>query len=389
VIEETRDDLAESLEALTLPSPQELMAGEFRRTAIIGVGLIGGSIGLRMKAMEYAGEIIGHDTAEALGEALTRGAIDRGAGDLTEAISDADLIVLAAPGDQITGMLPTALRVAKDGAVVTDTGCLKFPQAKAADECRDARAAFLGGHPLAGGNRLGIVNADDRLFENSYWLLTPTEKTPPTVKESLAWWVRLLGAYPLMLEPELHDRIMAMTSHVPFVIALALSRWIAEHSEGIPILPRLATGNFQTMSSAAGLPLTLWEADIRGNRAELEKSLGQFIEVLQRTLGDLRGEKLPEIWQQAHQFQRRLSRDRPGDWDANCELVVTVPDRPGTIARIASLLAAHEINIRDIHMLHVRERRGGTMAVVFESRADARAAMEILTTNGYGVRLRG
>ncbi|MBU0508392.1 prephenate dehydrogenase/arogenate dehydrogenase family protein [bacterium] len=388
MVEDTQESVSESLGTLTLPSPLELLPMEFRRTAIVGVGLIGGSIGLRMKAMEYAGILIGHDDREVLNAALACGAIDRGAGDLAEAVAEADLVVLAVPEDQIAVLLPTILRTAKDGALVTDTGATKGEAARAAGECRNARAVYVGGHPLAGSNRQGIANADGGLFENSYWLLTPGTTTPPQVRESLAWWVRLLGAYPLILEPELHDRIMAMTTHVPFMIALALSRWLAERSEEISVLPRLATGNFQTITGMAALPLSVWEAVIRSNRTELGKSLDQFIEVLQRCGTELREDRLADAWQQAHQFQRRLSRDRPGDWDANCELAVTVPDRPGTIARIAGLLASFDINIRDIHMLYIRERHGGTMRVIFETRTEARQAMEILLMHGYTARLK-
>ena len=102
----------------------------------------------------------------------------------------------------------------------------------------------------------------------------------------------------------------------------------------------------------------------------------------------MRAGKLTEVWQQAHALQRRLSRERPGDWDANCELMVTVPDRPGTIAQIAGLLAAHNIGIRDIHVMYVRERRGGSLRVILQSRNEARRAMELLTFNGFSARMK-
>ncbi|MFZ5433900.1 MAG: prephenate dehydrogenase/arogenate dehydrogenase family protein [Calditrichota bacterium] len=386
--ESTPESLSASLDTLTLPSPLELMTADFQRTTIVGVGLMGGSIGLRMKAMEYTGIIVGHDLPEVLDEALARGAIDRSVGDLAEAVADADLIVLAAPVDETRDMLPTILRIAKPGALVTDTGATKGELARVAAGTKEARAIYIGGHPLAGSNRQGISSADSALFENAYWLLTPTPDVSSQVKESLAWWVRLLGAYPLMLDAELHDKVMARTTHVPFVIALALSKWLALESEGIPVLPRLATGNFQTITSMAALPLSVWEAVIRSNTAEITTGLLQFQSVLEECGKDLSEGRLTEVWQQAHSFQRKLARERPGDWDANCELVVTVPDRPGTIARIAALLASHEISIRDIHMIYIRERRGGSMKVILESRAEARQAMDILATNGYSVRFK-
>jgi prephenate dehydrogenase len=383
-----QENISESLDTLTLPSPLELMTGEFPHTAIIGVGLMGGSIGLRTKAMVHVGLVVGHDLPEVLDEALQRGAIDRGVGDLAEAVADADLVVLAVPLEEAVKLLPTVLRIASAEAVVTDTCPVKAELMQLARQTDNARATYVGGHPLAGSERQGIANADANLFESAYWLLTPRAETPPAVRESLSWWVRMLGAYPIVLEPELHDRIMAVTSHVPFVVALALSLWVARQSGEQPLHAKLATGNFQSMTASAGLPLAVWESVVRVNQTEVEKALREFAAVMEECAAGLRAGKIGELWQQAHAFQRRLSRERPGDWDANCELVVTTPDRPGAIAQIAGLLAAHNIGIRDIHMIYVRERRGGTMCVVLHSRVEARRAMDILLLNGFSVRMK-
>jgi prephenate dehydrogenase len=296
--------------------------------------------------------------------------------------------VLAVPVEEAMKLLPTVLRIARAEAVVTDTCPVKAELMRIARQTENARATYVGGHPLAGSDRQGIANADANLFESAYYLLTPHAETPPAVRESLTWWVRMLGAYPIALEPELHDRIMAVTSHVPFVAALALSLWAARQSGEQPLLAKLATGNFQSMTASAGLPLSVWESVVRINQAEVEKALTEFAVVLDECAAQLRAGKLAEAWQQAHAFRRRLSRERPGDWDANCELVVTVPDRPGSIAQIAGLLAAHDIGIRDIHVIYVRERRGGTICVVVQSRAEARRAMDILLLNGFSVRMK-
>ncbi|RPH92820.1 prephenate dehydrogenase/arogenate dehydrogenase family protein [candidate division KSB1 bacterium] len=382
------ENVSESLDTLTLTSPLELMGSEFERVAIVGVGLIGGSIGLRMKSMDHAGIIVGHDKPDVLNEALERGAIDRGVGDLSEAVADMDLIVLATPVDETLKLLPTVLRMAKSGCLVTDTAAAKKEIFFTAQNVKDARAQYIGGHPLAGSDRQGIANADAALFDCAYWLLTPGVNITPAQRESLSWWVRLLGGYPVILNAELHDRIMAVTSHVPFVIALALSLWVARQSGEEPLMSKLATGTFRTMTGYAALPLDAWEAVIQANQADVEKALKEFAGILKECAADLHSGKLAEVWQQAYTMQRKLSRERPGDWDANCELVVTAQDRPGTIAQIAGLLAHHDIGIRDIHVIYVRERRGGTLAVVLASRAEARRAMEVLNMNGYSVRMK-
>ena len=364
------------------------MEAEFKRTAIIGVGLVGGSIGLRMKQMEYGGSIVGHDRIEVLDEALGKGAIDECADDLSHAIKNADLIVLATPVDETLRILPVVMSQAKPGAIVTDTAPTKRDLAAVARNVASAKAVYIGGHPLAGSNRRGIANADANLFDSAYWILTPTENTPPAERESLAWWVRMLGSFPLSTPPERHDQMVAMTTHVPFVIALALSQWVAKSSADEPMLQKLATGNFQTLTSLAALPFDMWSAVIDTNRERIEQAVSEFREVLDDCARKLSKGQLPAVWQEAHLFQKKLSRERPGDWDANCDLVVTATDRPGSIARIAGLLAAAEINIRDIAVLYVREGKGGTLRVGLETRADAREALDLLNDHGFSARLK-
>lgn len=387
-MENLQESITDALDTATLPDPLELMNIDFRRTSIIGVGLIGGSIGMRMKAMGHMGTIIGYDKPEVLDEALSRGAIDRGVGDLSEAIADADLIVIATPIDEAHKLLPSILKMAKAGAVVTDTGPAKAILARQAAAVSGVTAHFVGGHPLAGSHRQGVSNADASLFENAYWLLTPQPDTPQSIRESLWWWVRMLGAYPQSVEPELHDRIAAMTTHVPFILAVALSQWMGQQNAGIPLLSKLATGYFQSMTGMAALPMGVWEAVLKENKAEVESAMDSFRASLDACIKGFRDDKLEENWQQGHAFQRKLIRERPGDWDSNCELVVTVPDRPGTIARVAGLLAAHDIGIRDIHVIYIRERRGGTLKIALESRSEARRAMEVLVENSYTARFK-
>ena len=386
--ERAQEQISESPETATLPNPLELVGVEFGRTALIGVGVIGGSIGLRMKAMGYVGVIVGHDLPDVLDEAIERGAIDRGAGDLSEAIMDADLIVLSTPIEETVKLLPTILKTAKSGAVVTDTAPVKVELAKLAGETVGARAIYIGGHPLAGSSRQGIGNADASLFDDAFWLLTPDAGVPPVSRDNLMWWVRTLGAYPMSLDAATHDRIAATVTHVPLIIALSLSNWVAEETKQIPSLSKLATGNFQTITSMASLPLGVWEGVLRSNRLETEAALRKFRAVLDKCIADMQAGKFAEVWQHAHAFQKKLMRERPGDWDANCELVVTVADRPGILARIAGLLAAHEIGIRDINVIYIRERRGGVLRVVVGSRVDARRAIDILVENGFSARLK-
>ncbi len=373
---------------LTLPDPLELLHHDFRKIALLGVGLIGGSIGLKLKAMGFTGSIVGYDKQDVLEEALMRGAIDHGAGDIAEALTGAELVVLAMDLSQVEQILPTVLRTCSPDSVIMDTTGAKAMLMNLAQDTSGARGVFIGGHPLAGSHRQGIANANPDLFASAYWLLTPPEGVPDERLGALKWWIRMLGAFPIILDAESHDRITAATTHMPLVFALALTDWLAVVSREVPLAQKLATGHFQTMTALSALPASAWESVLAANLSETKQALDSFCSHFEEIRKLFEAGKLDEVWQRAYSFQRKLARERPGDWDSQSELTVIVPDRPGTLARIAGLLAEHNINIRDIGMLHSRERHGGVLRVSLESQSDARSAIQILKQHGYTAMLR-
>lgn len=333
--------------------------------------------------MQFTGTVVGYDREEVLQEAIMRGAIDQGVGDISEAIAGADLVILAMSADEVAKVLPTILRTAMPGAVVTDTAGAKAGIAKIAREVEDARAIFIGGHPLAGSQRQGIANAHPELFASAYWLLTPDEDVPMDKLTAFKWWIRTLGGYPIVLPADVHDRIIASTTHMPLIFALALTDWLANESRDLPLLQKIATGHFQAMTAMASLPLGAWESVLAANHEQTLDALKKFRRHFDEIEAAFLSGKLEEVWQRAYSFQRKLGRERPGDWDSQSELTVIVPDRPGVLAAIAGLLAEHDINIRDIGVMHSRERQGGMLRVTLESLADSRNAIQILKLHGY------
>lgn len=347
------------------------------------MGLIGGSIGLKLKAMQFTGTVVGYDREEVLQEAIMRGAIDQGVGDISEAIAGAELVILAMSADEVAKVLPTILRTALAGAVVTDTAGAKEEIMSIARGVEEARAIFIGGHPLAGSQRQGIANAHPELFASAYWLLTPPDDVPMDKLTAFKWWIRTLGAYPIVLQSDVHDKIIASTTHMPLIFALALTDWLANESRDLPLLQKIATGHFQQMTAMAALPLGAWESVLAANREQVLESLKKFRKHFDDVEALFKSGELEAVWQRAYSFQRKLARERPGDWDSQSELTVIAPDRPGVLAAIAGLLAEHDINIRDIGVLHSRERQGGMLRVTLESLADSRNAIQILKLHGY------
>src|SRR5215207_10421647 len=179
---------------------------------IIGVGLIGGSVGLAAGGSGW--EVVGVDTQEVLENAARRGAIQR-ASTLKE-VRGADLVVLAAPISRVTGLIGDLVPT---DALVTDVASAKGAIVNAAE---DKRLRFVGGHPMAGSQLSGVVNARANLFEGARYFLTPTERTAPEDYREVSGFVRELGAVPTAVEPEKHDLLVAALSHLPHLMAAAL-----------------------------------------------------------------------------------------------------------------------------------------------------------------------
>lgn len=230
------------------------------RLAVLGVGLIGGSAGLAARE-RLGADVTGWDPdAEALGGALGCGALARAAGSVEEAVDGADVVLVAAPVGVLRETIEAALAAAGPDTVVTDTGSVKrgLPG--------DPR--FVGGHPLAGSEHAGVAHAREDLFDGAPWFLTRSE-------ERVEALVTGLGATSHVLDADTHDRWMALTSHLPHLIADALAELAADHD--------LPTGpSFRDVTRVAGANPPLWR-DIRAANADhIDAALDAFVARLQR-----------------------------------------------------------------------------------------------------------
>jgi len=382
------DDILSDAQALVEPQVEELSQGEFESIAIIGVGMVGGSIGLALRDFGFHGQRIGLDRRRVLDEALAIGAIDQAVGDLAEAVPRADLVILATPVLETKKLLSTVLRTARPGTVVTDTAGTKAEICALAAETKDARGLFIGGHPLTGTSRRSIANARAELFTNAHYILTPTEKTAEDPLESLKWWIRQLGGIPLVLKPAEHDRLMAAIQHLPLMLALALADGTGDMAHAFPLLCKLAQGDVREMTRLSDASYETWEGILQTNREEILKVSAQFRKTLKNCEAQLKRGDMTAGFQAAHAFRRQLLRNHAGLWDARCELIITAPDRPGIFARITSLLADREISIRDLRVVYMQEATGGTLSLLVASPAEAALALDLLKNEGFDVRLR-
>jgi prephenate dehydrogenase len=225
------------------------------KIAVLGLGLIGGSLGLALRKAGVAKNIAGYDSnPDATRHALALGAITHLCHTGEEAVQQADMVVLATPILALPALLERIAPVLKPGALVTDTASTKAQVLTWAQTLLPANAVFVGGHPMAGREHSGIEAAEEGLFEGCSYCLTPTMETPPEAIAHLSAIVMRLGARPFVLDAERHDRLVAGISHLPFLLSSTLVQVLARE-EDWPEMMNLAAGGFRDMSRlAAGSP---------------------------------------------------------------------------------------------------------------------------------------
>jgi prephenate dehydrogenase len=278
----------------------------FERVTIVGVGLIGGSLGMALRDRGLAGEVVGVTRApELIDEARARGAIDRGTVDPAAGVAGADLAVLATPPDLIVPMARRVLPAMRAGALVTDVASVKGEIVRGVEALlpADGRVAFLGGHPMAGNEGRGVTAASATLFEGTAYLLTPTPRTPAGAVERMRSLASGLGAQAVVMDPDEHDRAVAVTSHLPYLLAAALV--------GISGPARSAAGpSFMSATRVAGSPVQLWAQICRLNREPIRRALRAFCEELshlEAALAD--GARLDAMLEHARQARASILRD--------------------------------------------------------------------------------
>jgi prephenate dehydrogenase len=319
---------------------------------------------------------------EALRVAVERDAVEAAAS-LEEAVGDADLVVVATPVATLPAQVEAVL-AAGGRATVTDVGSTKGSVIDAASD----RRRFVGGHPVAGSEAHGPANASGELFRNATWFLTPLAETEPERYRTLHGFVASLGALPVAVDPRAHDRLVALTSHLPHALAnLLLNHAGSVRVDGHEPLGA-AGGSLRDMTRVAGANPRIWVDIFTENADELLAALGEHrrrVEELERAL-ETRDAGFLARWigEAAGNRRRLLEGAYPGAGELQ-RLRVHVPDRPGVLSGITQALGAEKINIEDFELQHLSPERGGTLTVLVSGEAEARRAAELLEAQGYAV----
>jgi prephenate dehydrogenase len=349
------------------------------KVAVVGVGLIGGSIGLAARE-RLSAVVTGYDPSAAAREAaVVRGAVTEACDSVEEAVADADFAFVAAPVEALAATVSATLLASDGSCVVSDVGSVKRAVVGRVDDPR-----FIGGHPLAGAETAGVEHARGDLFVDATWYLTPTSSTQGTAYERLHRLITRLGAWPSAIEPDTHDVVMATVSHLPHVLANVLvaqaARVLSAEGERLP-----ATGpSFRDLTRVAGANTELWGGIYRANADALTAAIDDLVERLHGARELLENGEGLEAWNDAARDDRRrlLESDLAGG--EVHELRVLVPNRPGIVAEIALALGRATIDIVDMG-LYPSSGSHGTVALWIRGGVVAEQAERLVRDLGLEV----
>jgi len=254
----------------------------WQKIALVGVGLLGGSVGLAVRQRRLAAQVVGYVRRQAsIEECVKAGAVDSATMVLAQAVENADLVILGTPIGQMLDLTKQMLPSLKRGAVVTDVGSVKGqPAQELTTLIANAGACFIGSHPMAGAEKMGVSAARADLFQNAVCVVSPTPKSPAAEVKKLEEFWKELGGKPLRLKPDLHDELVSRSSHLPHVVAAELANYVLS-----PALPKhqaqLCATGFRDMTRIASGSPEMWRDISIANSKHLSQVLGVFIEDLQ------------------------------------------------------------------------------------------------------------
>ncbi len=374
---------------------------QVKKIQIVGLGLIGTSIALALKQQGYyvTGYDINHATAATADKI---GAVDDLGLDMT-----ADVAFVATPVSGVTDVAKillvgesenpkelselssmraeaAAAGLVNPDQIVSDVAGIKSGIIK---EVRHPN--FIGGHPMAGSERLGPLGADEKLFYGATWVLTPTEETDPHSFAVLSSLIRGLGAETVALEPDRHDKLVATVSHVPHTVAANLMLLAQEQSFREAALLRLAAGGFRDMTRiSAGDPL-IWPEVLIDNGDAVINTMDSLIERLSLMRSLIAEKDRDGIYRVLHEAQkaRRNLPQRANSSEDLVEVAVNIADRPGVLAEITTSLGGEGINLYNLEIVHAAEETGGVLVMVIDIK-DFPGAKKLLREKNYNLYLR-
>ena len=353
---------------------------------IAGLGLIGASMALGIKRDHPDYEVLGYNRSQASRDiALERGMIDRATDDFASFAPLADIIILTLPIQQTLAFIKELANLdLKEGVIISDAGSTKSAIVTAAEENFVGKSArFIGGHPMAGSHKTGAASADVNLFENAYYIFTPSSLTTPDTLEEMKDLLSGLHARFIEIDAEEHDRVTSQISHFPHILASGLMEQTASYAEQHEMTRRFAAGGFRDMTRIAESEPGMWTSILLSNRETIVERIEDFKDRLDEIGQAISKGDENQIWNffnQAREQRQAMEIHKRGGVDSSFDLYVDVPDEEDVILRILELLRGtslvnlhiNEENREDVH---------GILQISFKNAQDLERAERLITEN--------
>lgn len=354
----------------------------------IGLGLIGGSIAKSIRRVYKDVMILAYDTNfSTLSTAKQEGVIDVICKKIDSTFLSCEFIFLCAPVSHNDENLCEIQSYLSKDCILTDVGSVKTNihtriHALGLDD------HFIGGHPMAGSEKTGYENASDRLIENAYYILTPTDRVSSTSLERYKSLISNLGAIPLVLGYEEHDYVTAAVSHLPHIIAAALVNLIHDSDNKEDVMKMIAAGGFKDITRIASSSAAMWQQISLENSIHIHLHLQNYIKSLQNISSELVKQNAPALFalfDSARDYRDSFVEASRGPIKRIYSFYIDIPDETGVIATIATILASHQINLRNIGIINNREFEEGALRIDFNDEESLKQAIFILKKHNYTI----
>jgi len=365
---------------------------------ITGLGLIGGSIAWALKRSEIVEKVIAFErTPKNLDYAKGLGVIDETSSCEIECLKDCDVIFICHPVDVVPY---TAQKLAKiSNALLTDVGSAKFEIMQKVRELGVPR--FIGGHPMAGSEKVGFHAASPTLLDNAIYVVCPGEAGDATgelpsdsagantLQKDIALFellVKEIGAIPVRMEAAAHDHVVAVISHLPHMLASTLCTFAASESERNKMIQVLAAGGFKDITRIASSNPDMWTEIALDSRVELVPVMRKYVKEVEKLIDSIEAKNSDEICETLEAgrvFRNEIAISGRGILQALPEIRVEVSDKPGMIAKITTILGDNNINIQNVNIQNNRAYEGGSMRLTLQNAHDQELAVRLLGEHGF------
>ncbi|MCC8015506.1 MAG: prephenate dehydrogenase [Eubacterium sp.] len=356
-----------------------------KKAGILGFGLIGGSIALALKN-RCGMEVCAYSRSEKpMAEALEQGVLTAYSNTDLSIFSDCDIVFLCTPVDKICAYAEQLVPIIKKECILTDAGSTKGEIYKELSELNGIN--YIGGHPMAGSEKTGFQAAKEDLYENAFYIITPSPNVSPDLVESYKKLVADIGAIPFVIDPYKHDHIVAAVSHVPHIIAAALVNTVSSLDDD-GNMHELAAGGFKDITRIASSSSEMWSGICSENRDEILKVLSVFsdkINDFKKAVESRKTEDVSSMFKDAKEYRDSFSTGGGRGFCKTFDFKVDISDRPGAIAEVAVILSVLNINIKNLGIINNRDYSEGVMNISLESHAALVSAEAALKKRGFNV----